>query len=229
MSNKRKITWELPFKNMHYLNSLTNDLAKIPQIILLTAIQDAEGVVEKVNITLRNTGENRDSLILHIGAILGVHSVGYAEKMEEMEEAKADFMGAIGDLLSAMKERKEEVAENEISKAQEQETDGAPKGEDFVPNKDLELTGDEVLFKEIEDDLPPSEEKGTVTVDDKEEIETKEDVKSTEEIIQEEEKVEEVIKDIVQIKEKASIKPKSKKKDNTFIAKLRVILNNFKK
>ena len=222
MSNKRKITWELPFKTMHYLNSLTDVLAKVPQIILLTAIQDAEGVVERVNITLRNTGENRDSLILQIGTIIGAHSVGYAARMQKAEENMQEFKAFCECMV-------EEILQQ--SKDQEQEID-------FVPEKGLDLDGTEDLFKkaDIQDDLPP-EDKGTVTVDDKEEIESvidspEEILEKVEEVvdkIEEEEKVEEVIKEIVEIKEKASVKPKSKKKDNVFITKLRVILNNFKK
>ena len=201
----KKIEWELPFKNMHYLNSLTESLAKIPQIILLTAIQDSEGVVDKVNITLRDNYENRDSLILNIGTVIGAHSVGYAARMEQMEEAKADFMETVIGLLHQLKVQKQE---KEISKDREQEIDGAPKGEDFIP-KENEKPVD--LFEKAE----------------KEDVEETDIVDKIE--VEEEEKVEEVIKEIVEIKEKASIKPKTKKKDNAFIAKLRVILNNFKK
>tara|TARA_R110000851_G_scaffold305835_1_gene463983 strand:- start:1840 stop:2331 length:492 start_codon:yes stop_codon:yes gene_type:complete len=162
----KKIKWELPFKNMHYLQSLTKDLARVQQIILLTAKEDAEGNVEKVSITLRDVDENTDNLILNIGAIIGAHSVGYSAMIERERELERIF-------ISEAFERMMEEAAN-----QEQENDGAPKGPDYV--------------------------KGEVVV-------------------------EEVIKEIVEIKEKAAIAPKTKKKDNNFVTKLRVILKNFQK
>jgi hypothetical protein len=167
-----KITWELPFKSMHYLDSLTSDLAEISQIILLTAFADVDGNVDSVNITLRDVGQSRDNTILTIGAIIGAHSVGYSIELKEQTE------------------------------------------------RDLET---EVFIKEILDEEEEALDFNEIFQNDIDHEQNKEEAPHDPQVENQEEEVEKVIEEIVKIS------PVSKKKDSSFIAKLRVILNNYKK
>lgn len=163
----RKIKWELPFKNMHYLESLTEDLANHPNIILMTAIQDKEGVVGVCKIHLKETEENMDDVILHIGTIIGAHSAGYAVMMKEKEEALDFCFGVIEEILTA----------------QEQEQDGGPKGEDFKPKEDKGVPEVEEDKEEVaEEKKDPVEEVVETTEEAIEEEKVEETIKEIAEI-----------------------------------------------
>lgn len=210
----KTIKWELPFKNMHYLNSLTDDLAENPHIILITGVQTEAGAIDRCIINIRHTDENMDNIILNIGAIIGRHEANYERALER--KAMFEF---IDEIFSGLEE--------EVSVAREQESDGGPKGEDFKPEDKEEvveekeiLDGTEHILKEREESVEIPEE---VEEEQKKEL-VEEVVETTEEAIKEEEKIEEVVKEIVEIAPKVS-----KAKDNKFVAALRVILTNFKK
>lgn len=82
----KTIQWQLPFKEVSYLNSMTAEIANNPSVILITAVQDATGFVDSCNIMLRDS-ENTDEVIFMLGATLGAHSVAYAlETMYQLEE-----------------------------------------------------------------------------------------------------------------------------------------------
>lgn len=80
----KTIKWTLPFKNMNYLASLTEELARNPFIILITGIQDSNQNIDSCSITIKDV-ENIDEVILFIGATIGAHSVAYAIEMMEQQ------------------------------------------------------------------------------------------------------------------------------------------------
>lgn len=216
----KTIQWELPFKNMHYLNSMTSDIAMNPHVILITGIQDEEGNISKCNITIKESEhENMDNVILHLGAAMGAHSVVYTQQMlelqEQIEETKTAFFGAM-----------KEMIENIQSDAQEEEEEGS---EDlFEKAERVEL--DEQALENI-----PAEEK-----EEKEEEEEEIDVKQTveeeieETVIEEEVKSQPAspeVKDKEEEEEQATeeVTQIEKVKRPSYYVQLKVILKNFMK
>ena len=85
----KTIKWELPFKTMHYLNSLAEELAQNPSIILITGIQDEEGNINSCNIGLREPVS--DEALVHLGITIGVHSVSYPMALQQTEEDRVEI------------------------------------------------------------------------------------------------------------------------------------------
>lgn len=200
----KKVIWDLPFKTMHYLESLTEELSTLSPVRLITGIQTPEGEIKQANIFLKDIEEAEETALVHLGVIMGRHSAEYATRMEE-SIAEVDFIETILD----------KITEAEIK------LDSAPIiMHEGVTNIEVEIIDGVIHISPTVEDLFEKAEKETQEVPEpviKEEVE------------EEVEEVEEAIKEIVEIKETATKGTKTLKKDNKFIAKLRVILTNFKK
>ncbi len=108
----KTVNWILPFANMHYLNSLTEELANNPMVVLITGIQSERGEIDSCNIRIRES-EDGDDVLLLIGATIGAHSVAYAmEIMEARKEAFQNIAGLCMSLLEAIPEGLEIVEES---------------------------------------------------------------------------------------------------------------------
>ena len=96
----RRINWELPFKTMEYLVSLTDEIIDNPYVALITALQRCpNSPVYACTISLRED-KNIDEVLLHLGATLGGHATLYAQKQkEELENLYRKQMGDAFDAL----------------------------------------------------------------------------------------------------------------------------------
>lgn len=115
----KRIKWELPFKSMDYLESMTEDLVNNPYIILITATEDHKGIVDSCTIGIRDN-DNMDEVILLIGATIGAHSVSYtAQTMTSHQYMLGFCLGAhlMGDI--EFKEKNEDLFEK--AEVQEEE------------------------------------------------------------------------------------------------------------
>lgn len=91
----RKIKWDLPFKNMQYLVSLTEELAAHTSVILITGIETEAGEINSCHIFLRES-ENNEKELFDLGILIGGHTVYYAlnvqqEADEEQHEEGVPF------------------------------------------------------------------------------------------------------------------------------------------
>lgn len=112
----KTIKWVLPFSNIDYLQSLTEDLVENPSVILITGIQDREGNIAECNITFKELeGVSIEEAILYTGAAIGAHCVDYALAMKEQEEAKKEFFAHVQNMFDnlfrvpCIQEEQEEV------------------------------------------------------------------------------------------------------------------------
>ena len=194
----KRISWNLPFRDMDYLNSLTEELALNPHVLLITGVQTESGDIDRCNLILRES-EDMDSVIFTLGASVGAHSIAYGI---EKVEAEADFEAAVAMFEEAVKNMRQNAFD------EEQNEEGAPKGEDFISKPEE---------KESEDIF---DEGDRTDIDVEKIIETEETVQEKEE--------EEVVKEEI-IEEKEKIEPTNVVTDTKFRSLLRVILKNFMK
>lgn len=103
----KTIEWELPCKTFEFLDEITADLVDIPEILLLTAVENCEGEITHCKITI--VEDASDEFILSLGEFLGAFSVLYEAKKEAIKEEKrkGDLKTFIDHLLNAICEEEE--------------------------------------------------------------------------------------------------------------------------
>lgn len=97
----KTIEWELPCKTFEFLDEITADLVDVPEILLLTAVENCEGEITHCKITM--VEDASEEFILALGEFLGAFSVQYEEKKQAIqEERRKAFESIKGDLKTFM-------------------------------------------------------------------------------------------------------------------------------
>jgi len=155
----KKVNWTLPFKDLRYLDSLTEELSNFEAIKLITAVQNPFGMVESCRISIKEN-DNMDETLLLIGATIGAHSAVYAMEMVEMQE---EFMRSLIDMCENCEEDCEEREQTEDKDIEEDKDLFEEETEELeveTPLDEEEIEEEEeenVVEEEIEDEKEVTE------------------------------------------------------------------------
>jgi hypothetical protein len=199
----KTVKWDLPFNNLAYLESLTGELANHPNVLLITALHNSDEDVEYCKIHFQKSEHmSIAEAILDVGVTIGMHQVGYTEKMLAREELTRTI---------------ESIMEAIVGELEEEE-DVPEEGPGPIPmSPDVE--DEPSVCNSIEEEFIQESEPET----DNEEDEVEED--PFEGLFTELQKEEEVATEFID----EEIQQQPKKKDTQVIRLLRVFLVRFKK
>lgn len=94
----KTIKFELPYKDMDYLASLTEAISEHPEVILVTAFRDENDVIRDCTVSVRENS-NTNEILFQLGVTVGMHASNYTLRMVEEQEIlskiKSDIVKAI--------------------------------------------------------------------------------------------------------------------------------------
>lgn len=85
----KSFIWTLTYPTRDYLEALTEKVADINALRLITALENPDGDIEECRITFNQ--ELSAEELVNFGSLLGIFDVEYAVKIEKLKQQKAEY------------------------------------------------------------------------------------------------------------------------------------------